>query len=172
MHSDLLDQIGYRLPDVGPVRAGVKRIAASKASTAVLRSILDQVDHVALRLSGGRTTATTALTGLPVLFLTTTGAKSGLPRTAPLFGIPIDGSLGLIGSNFGGPSHPGWVHNLMADPRARVRYRRSEVEIRADLADGDATEQIWATAIQMYPGYAAYRAKAPRSIRVFVARPA
>jgi deazaflavin-dependent oxidoreductase (nitroreductase family) len=105
------------------------------------------------------------------VFLTTTGAKSGLPRTAPLFGIPIDGSLGLIGSNYGEPSHPGWVRNLEADPRAKLRYRQTVVDVVADRAGDALQEQIWAMAIQMYAGFARYRAKAGRDIRVFVARP-
>ena len=108
---------------------------------------------------------------LPVVLLTTTGARTGLPRTAPLVGIPIEGSLGLIGSNFGGPSHPGWVHNLTAEPRAKLRYRLTEVDVVTELADAERRDEVWATAIRMYAGYAGYRAKAGRDIRVFVARP-
>lgn len=171
MHSDLLDRLGYRLNQPGPVRTAAQRVLATDGLTAVNRNVAQPLDRWALRLSGGRATVTTALTGLPVVFLTTTGARTGLPRTAPLVGIPIEGSLGLIGSNFGGPSHPGWVHNLTAEPRAKLRYRLTEVDIVTELADAERRDEVWATAIRMYAGYAGYRAKAGRDIRVFVARP-
>ena len=67
------------------------------------------------------------LAGLPVLDLTTTGRKSGQPRTSHLISIPIDDTLALLGTNFGQPATPAWVLNLEADPKATVRYRDQTV---------------------------------------------
>ncbi|MGI9624154.1 MAG: nitroreductase family deazaflavin-dependent oxidoreductase, partial [Acidimicrobiales bacterium] len=62
-------------------------------------------------MTGGKTTVPGLLAGLRVVMLTTTGAKSGEPRTMPLVGIPSDGDLAVIGSNFGQGPTPGWVYN-------------------------------------------------------------
>jgi deazaflavin-dependent oxidoreductase (nitroreductase family) len=58
------------------------------------------------------------VSGLPVVMLTTTGAKTGRQRTRPVLGIPDGERLILVGSNFGRPHHPAWYHNLRAGPRA------------------------------------------------------
>ena len=57
---------------------------------------------------------------LPVMLLTTTGAKTGLQRTVPLVYLSDDAGLILVASNFGGEHHPGWYHNLIANPNVEV----------------------------------------------------
>jgi len=77
----------------------------------VLRSHLHHFDHVAFKLSGGRATLTSALAGLPVVHLTTTGAKSGLPRTLPLLCIRDErnpDTFALVASNWGQTHYPAW----------------------------------------------------------------
>ena len=58
--------------------------------------------------------------GLPIVLLRTTGAKSKLPRTVPLVGMPVDGGLAIIASNFGQTRHPAWYYNLRANPAAEA----------------------------------------------------
>jgi deazaflavin-dependent oxidoreductase (nitroreductase family) len=138
-----------------------------------LARVLPTMDRAAMRLTRGRRTATEVVTGLPTVFVTTRGARSGLPRSVPLIAMPLvggphDGDLAVIGSNWGGASHPAWVHNLAAEPRVTVTHGRHSVTARAvPLGDGDA-EDVWARAARMYAGYAAYRQRARgRDIRVF-----
>jgi len=100
--------------------------------------------------------------------VTTTGAKSGLPRTQPL--VLIDDSVGLlaIGSNYGRPPHPAWSANLLAHPECTVEFMTAPAQYRAELLTGDARAAAWATATDFYAGYHRYRAScAPREIRLF-----
>jgi len=100
--------------------------------------------------------------------VTTTGAKSGQPRTQPL--TLIDDSEGLlaIGSNYGRPHHPAWSANLLAHPECTVEFLGPPAQYRAELLTGDARASAWATTTDFYAGYERYRALcAPREIRVF-----
>jgi deazaflavin-dependent oxidoreductase (nitroreductase family) len=86
--------------------------------------------------------------------------------------VPVDGSLTIIGSNFGQESTPGWVYNLEANPAATVTYGDRTVEVTARLADDDETDATFELASSVYGGYAKYRERADhRVIRVFVLEP-
>ena len=112
------------------------------------------------------------MAGLPVIMLTTTGAKSGEPRSMPLVGIPLGDDLAVIGSNYGQQRTPGWVYNLEADPTATVSYRDRAVEVTARAASDAETDEAFEIATSFYPGYGKYRARAShRTIRVFVLEP-
>jgi deazaflavin-dependent oxidoreductase (nitroreductase family) len=104
--------------------------------------------------------------------VTTTGAKSGQPRTQPLALIDDSDGLLAIGSNYGRPPHPAWSANLLAHPECTVEFRGPSARYRAELLTGDARAAAWATAVDWYAGYERYRAScAPREIRVFRLRP-
>ena len=154
----------------------VQRFGHRLASTAPMAWFLSKTarhaDRVVIRLSGGRTTLTSLVTGLPVIFLTTTGAKSGEPRTAPLIA-GIDGvKLVLFATNFGGAKNPNWYYNLRAHPQVTVSYRGASQPYMARLADEAERTQYWPMADAMYAGYAAYRERAShRDIPVVVLEP-
>jgi deazaflavin-dependent oxidoreductase (nitroreductase family) len=104
--------------------------------------------------------------------VTTTGAKSGRPRTHPLALIDDSDGLLAIGSNYGRPTHPGWSANLLAHPDCTVEFLGPSAKYRAELLTGDARAAAWATAVDFYRGYETYRANcAPRQIRLFRLRP-
>ncbi len=104
--------------------------------------------------------------------VTTTGAKSGQPRTQPLTLIDDAGGLLAIGSNYGRPTHPAWSANLLAHPECTVEFKGPPKRYRAELLTGEARAAAWATAVDVYLGYENYRAScAPREIRVFLLRP-
>jgi deazaflavin-dependent oxidoreductase (nitroreductase family) len=108
-----------------------------------------------------------------VIMLTTTGAKSGEPRSMPLVGIPLDDELAIIGSNYGQAHTPGWVYNLEADPSATVAYRDRSVAVTARRATDTEADRTFEVAATFYPGYGKYRARAShRTIRVFFLEPA
>jgi deazaflavin-dependent oxidoreductase (nitroreductase family) len=112
-----------------------------------------------------------AFGGLPVIMLTTTGARTSLPRTVPLLGIPVDADLALIGSGFGQAPTPAWVRNLQAEPRAVVacRDRRAEV-VAVPAPDPD---RVWVEAARIYPGYPLYRDRLENRVpAVFMLEPA
>ncbi len=127
------------------------------------------MDRAVLRMTGGNATVTSWLTGIPPLWLTTIGARSGHVRTLPLFGIPIADDLALLGTSFGQEATPSWVYNLEANPTATVSYRGVRIDALARPALTDEESFIWGRAASVYPGYAKYALWAPhRQIRVFV----
>lgn len=150
----------------------VKQIAALAPVAWLLSKTLRPLDAAAMRLSRGRTTATSLLTGLPVIYLTTTGAKSGQPRTTPLI-CGVDGDrLILFATNFGGQNNPAWSYNLHAHPVAAVRFQGQTAHYRSRTATPAERERYWPLADALYTGYAAYRERAAhREIPVFVLEP-
>ncbi|RUP02931.1 MAG: nitroreductase family deazaflavin-dependent oxidoreductase [Mycobacterium sp.] len=120
------------------------------------------------RASGGKVGGQFANADL--LLLTTTGARSGQPRIAPLAYFRVDGRLIIIGSFAGAPVDPAWVHNLRARPQAHVEVGTEAFDATAhelDRAERDAIfDQITAAA----PGFAEYQAKTSRVIPLFELR--
>lgn len=150
----------------------VKRIASFAPVAWLLARTLRHLDRAVTRISGGRTTATSLLTGLPVIYLTTTGVRSGQPRTTPLI-CSVDGDrLILFATNFGGQKNPAWSYNLRANPIATVTYQGRSARYRSREATPGERERYWRLADAIYAGYAAYRERAAhREIPVFVLEP-
>src|SRR5436305_836993 len=107
------------------------------------------------------------LAGLTSALLTTTGRRTGLPRSTVLMAVPDGGSLILIGSNFGKPGHPAWSANLKTNPEATVHLRGHAFPVTATLLAGDERAAAWATATKMWPPFDVYADRAGREIRVF-----
>lgn len=150
----------------------IQRIAALGPVARVLARVAPKVDRFVLRLSENRYTLTSLMAGLPVIALTTTGARSGQPRTVPLVVIEDGRKLILIASNFGQSHHPAWYYNLRAHPVAVVQLRGETQKYMAREANGDERERYWRAAVSLYAGYAAYKERAAnRRIPVFVLEP-
>ncbi len=149
------------------------RLAATRWAGELLRRILPPLDRQVLTLSRGRHTLSGVLTGLPVIWLTTTGVKSGLPRTTPLLA-GVDGErLVVFPTNFGGQQSPSWLYNLRANPQATVTFQGAVQPYLAREATGSEQEAYWKLGESFYPGYAAYRRRVRgRHIPVVVLEPA
>jgi deazaflavin-dependent oxidoreductase (nitroreductase family) len=159
--------------DAHPLRKLMRRIAATAPGSWLLARTLHHADRVVYRVSGGRTTLAALLSGLPVVMLTTTGAKSGRRIASPLLGMPEGRGIVIVGSNFGRPHHPGWIHNLRADPRARIETDGTTQDVVAEEVTGEERDRLLALATEIYPGFPAYvRRAAPRRIRVIRLIPA
>lgn len=102
-----------------------------------------------------------------LLLLTTTGAKSGQPRLAPLAYLRIDGKLIIIGSFAGADVDPAWVHNLRADPRARVEVAAESFDVIARELPPAERDEIFPEVTAAAPGFAEYQAKTTRVIPLF-----
>lgn len=110
-------------------------------------------------------------TGARLLLLTTTGARTGARHTTPLGYLPNDdGRRFVIGSAGGGPNHPDWYHNLLADPRATVEDGVFTYEAEAAVLTGAERDAVWARAVEADPGWAAYQAKTSRILPVVALR--
>jgi deazaflavin-dependent oxidoreductase (nitroreductase family) len=148
-------------------------IGASVPGAWVLSRTLHHIDKPIAKLTKGRHTFGSLTTGLPIVSLTTTGAKSGLPRTVPVVGMPVDRGVAIIASNFGRTRHPAWYYNLRATPAAETYVDGTRTKVTAVEATGDPRAAIWHEALQVYPGFQSYdRRVAEREIVVFVLEPA
>jgi deazaflavin-dependent oxidoreductase (nitroreductase family) len=135
--------------------------------------VIHAVDRGLLKGSGDRWCLTTPLTGLPVRRITTTGARSGLPRTHPLTALAEGEQYVLIGSNFGRKRLPAWCANLRLHPNAQVHSAGRAEAFAARPASAEEYDRFWGRAVALYPGYAAYaRRAAPRQVPIFVLTPA
>jgi deazaflavin-dependent oxidoreductase (nitroreductase family) len=133
--------------------------------------VLHRIDRIAFGLSGGRRTVTSTQSGLPVIMLTTTGARTGLPRTVPVLGFPIKGDIAIAGGNFGRRQDPAWCLNLRRDPNARIVIDGHVRKVVAEELAGEAREAVWQHCLAIYPGGTAYAAHAgTRTIGVFLLR--
>jgi deazaflavin-dependent oxidoreductase (nitroreductase family) len=169
----LAAELALHQPGRSPVGRAIRWFAGSRFGAWCLAPTLRHLDRAAHRLTGGRTTISDALGGVPTLFLTTTGARSGQPRTAQLIAVPAGPHLAVIGSNFGRAAQPGWVANLVADPRATASYRdRSRPVVARELTGAEA-EPVWAAGRALHHGFGTYQAMATnRTIRIFLLEPA
>jgi len=133
--------------------------------------LLHHADTLLLRLSGGRWTFA-QLSGLPIIELTTTGAKTGKQRTLPLAGLPEGEKYILIASNFGQEHHPGWYFNLKANPKCIIRKDGQAGTYIAREADEWEHKIYFDMAVSYYIGYTAYKNRAgDRKIPVMVLEP-
>ena len=151
------------------------KVASTPAGVWFFSRTLPSEDRFLFRLTGGRYTVSSILTGLPVVTMTTTGAKSGLPRTVPLLYIRDDqnpGSFALIGSNWGQKHSPSWYHNLKAHPRATCTIDGQTKDYVAQEVSGEAYERFWQHAVNTYLGFPLYKQRAGRRIPILVMTPA
>jgi deazaflavin-dependent oxidoreductase (nitroreductase family) len=147
-----------------PLRRIVKHLG-HQSWFAKLGKAIVPLDRGMARLTRGRVIA---LGLIPSLTLTTTGKKSGEPRTQPLAYVPDGDDIILIGSNWGGAKHPAWSYNLLANPHASVRVKGKTYAVTARLLNGAERENKWQMALQIWPAYATYKERAAhREIRVF-----
>ena len=102
--------------------------------------------------------------------MTTTGAKSGQPRVSPLAYFRIDGKLIIIGSFAGADVNPAWVHNLRANPSARVEIGNESSDVTARELPSAERDELFAQIIAAAPGFGEYQAKTTRVIPVFELR--
>ena len=122
------------------------------------------------RLSGGRVLG--GLGGTPVIELTTTGAKSGKPRTTMLT-VPLrhNGNRVVVASKGGSPESPAWYHNLVANPMVTVTEKGKTTELHARVLTPAEREEIWPKIVAEYKGYGRYQEKTSRTIPVVVLEP-
>ena len=108
--------------------------------------------------------------GATLLLLHTTGAKSGLPRLAPLAYLTIDGRMIIVGSKAGSDTNPDWVHNLRANPRAHVEVGIEEFDVTAHELPADDREAVFEKIVAAAPGFGEYQQKTRRVIPLFELR--
>ena len=144
----------------------VQRAAQTSSFQPVALKAAPFLDKVISKVSGGRFTMTSLI--VPTLMLTTTGVKTGQPRTTPLATMPEgDDVFYVVGSNFGTEKHPAWSGNLIATPKARVVYAGQTMQVDAQLLSDEEKAAIWPRLTKVWPIYDTYVTKTDRNLRVF-----
>ncbi|WP_327179299.1 nitroreductase family deazaflavin-dependent oxidoreductase [Streptomyces sp. NBC_01335] len=128
-------------------------------------------DQVELYESSGGTQGTT-MRDMPVVVLTTKGARSGKIRKSALMRVEHDGTYAVVASLGGAPKHPVWYHNVTADPRVELQDGPVRQDMVAREVTGDEKAVWWERAVEAFPDYADYQKKTDRVIPVFVLEPA
>ena len=168
--GQLAASLGYEHRDGNATQRALRWCGGTRMGAKVFSRTLRHADTVVGAMSRGRHSAPSLLTGLAVLRLTTTGRRSGEPRTSHLIATPLAGDLALLGTNFGQRSTPAWVLNLEAHPECTVTYRGRSIRAVARPATPAEVEEVFARAAAFYDGYRHYRSRIDerRRIRVFV----
>ena len=104
--------------------------------------------------------------GVPLLLLTTTGAKSGEPRTRPLAYLSEGGRIYVFAGNRGAPTNPSWYHNLVAHPDVTVELGTETFEARAIVLDSAEGERLGRIQLQKIPALGELQAKITRRVPV------
>ncbi|MGK5738973.1 nitroreductase/quinone reductase family protein [Micromonospora sp. URMC 103] len=148
-----------------PVLGALTRRVGHHRWFAAAARLLVPADRAVGRLTRGRVVA---LGLVPSLILTTTGRRSGKPRSNPLLYVRDGDAYVVVGSNWGQPHQPGWSMNLLADPAAEVAVKGRRVPVRAEVASGVERDRLWRLLVTEWPAYRTYvRRAGGREIRVF-----
>jgi len=108
---------------------------------------------------------------MPIIYLTTTGAKSGILRSVPVLCIPDGENLILVGSNWGNPQNPSWAYNLRMNPKTQVRKGKIAKGFTARELHSDERAAYWQKAVRFYPPYVSYEQHANRALPIFLLVP-
>lgn len=130
--------------------------------------VRDQVEEY--EASGGTRANTLRDTGLPIIVVTTIGAKSKKLRKNPVMRVESDGNYVLVASKGGSPDHPQWYYNLVSHPEeVMIQDGAEKFEVSVREIDGEERQAYWDLAVEAYPPYRDYQQKTDRKIPVFLA---
>ena len=136
----------------------LEKVARMPVGDWYLKRVAPRLDPPLLRLTGGRISS---VYPVPVMLLTTTGAKTGQPRTLPLLYLTDGDAIILIASNYGKTSHPAWYRNLVANPKVEVLAgTKSGTYTATEITDAVERERAWDLALDQYAGYRDYECRA------------
>jgi deazaflavin-dependent oxidoreductase (nitroreductase family) len=108
------------------------------------------------------------LRGVPVIILTSVGAKSGKLRKTALMRVEHEGQYAVVASLGGAPKHPVWYWNLKKEPHVELQDGPVKKDYRAVEVEGAERDVWWERAVAAWPDYEKYTQKTDRLIPVFV----
>jgi len=111
------------------------------------------------------------LRGVPIIVLTSVGAKSGKLRKTALMRVEHEGRYAVVASKGGAPEHPVWYWNLVANPHVELQDGAVRRDYDAVVVEGDERAEWWERAVAAWPEYAGYQTRTDRQIPVFVLTP-
>lgn len=156
----------------GLVRRLMNRLDASQQALGRFLHALSAIHLAVYRSTGGRLTGTSVMPSGGMILLTTTGRKTGEPRTVPLLSLRHGDDWLIAASNAGLEKPPAWLFNLRANPAATVQAGRDTAWVTAEVADDATRAALWPLFLRAYPGYADHEKRASRDIPIVVLSPA
>ena len=141
---------------------GLSKDTAARAVNALHRTLFETTNgHLFGRLGG-----------MPVLMLTTTGRRSGKPRTTMLTSpVQFGDSLVLVASYGGDDRHPTWFLNLRDDPDVEITMGGRRTKMKARVATKEEKSELWPRVTEAYSGYAGYQKRTDRDIPLVILEP-
>jgi deazaflavin-dependent oxidoreductase (nitroreductase family) len=139
----------------------MRRMAGWRPISWLYARILPPIDRFVSRITGRTKTFAGLLSGLQVLLLTTTGARTGAERTQPVLYLREGDGFVLIASNWGQAHNPSWYYNLQANPNAKVTLSGSTYDVIAREVTGPQRDLYWQQGCRMYPAWNVYKTRAP-----------
>ena len=140
---------------------GMRRMAGWRPVSWLYARILSPIDRFVSRITGRKMTFVDLVSGLPVLLLTTTGARTGAHRTQPVLYLPEGDGLVVIASNWGQAHNPSWYYNLQANPNAEVTLSGATYDVIAREVTGPQRDQYWQQGCLIYPAWNLYKKRSP-----------
>lgn len=137
-----------------------KLVADTAALDEFNRNIVEE-----FRANGGKVGG--PFEGGNLLLLHTTGAKTGKSRLSPLAYLTVDDKMIIVGSYAGAPKDPAWVHNLRANPRARIEVGTEAYDVDVRELPDDERDATYPKVIEHAPVFAEYQANTSRAIPLF-----
>ncbi|MGH3725959.1 MAG: nitroreductase family deazaflavin-dependent oxidoreductase [Mycobacterium sp.] len=132
---------------------------------------LDWSQKQVTKILDSGTTDGTTIADMPVILLTTLGAKSGKLRKIALMRVEHDGEYAIVASLGGAPKNPVWYYNVKENPLVELQDGSTTKDYQAREVFGDEKAPWWDRAVEAYPPYAEYQTKTDRQIPVFVLTP-
>lgn len=138
--------------------------------------VMSQANVFAYRATGGRIggkwrVGSAFPRGVPVCLVTTTGRRTGQPRTLPLLFLPDGDRVILVASQGGLPKNPLWYLNIKANPDVTVQVGRNERKMHARTASPQERAELWPKLVAMYADFDSYQARTEREIPVVICEP-
>ncbi len=159
------DYVKTRREDLKPLPDNAKGLAHLFLKT------FTHINVWVYRASKGRLFNTFPGGGFPICLITTTGAKSGKPRSIALIHLPLGDNKLLVASQGGSDSHPTWYYNVKANPEVAIQFGAERRSYRARHVSDDEKRNLWPHLISLYPDYDQYQARTDRNIPVFLCEP-
>jgi deazaflavin-dependent oxidoreductase (nitroreductase family) len=141
-------------------------LSTNRVATWLIRHVASRLDPAIFRATGGRLTSM-GPPAMPMLALTTIGRRSGRPRSVQLAYVEHKGDALVVASAMGQARHPGWSHNLEADPAVRVQTRGQRFAARARRLPDAEKATVWPEIRRAIPQLEVYEQRTDRDIRVY-----
>jgi deazaflavin-dependent oxidoreductase (nitroreductase family) len=160
-----------KMSTVERLRRIILNMAATRPGMRTFYLFVRMIDIPISRLTKGAFIPSANWNIMPIIYLTTTGARSGISRSSPVLCIPDGRNLILVGSNWGNPKNPSWAYNLRTNPHTQVRRGKLTQGLTAREVHGEERAAYWQKAVRFYPPYVSYEQRAGRSLPIFLLEP-